>query len=335
MPEVEATPTKPTSNSLLAISADNADFVSQLDVLEDGSGSIYSLVMSPDGGRLASAGADGLIRLWSPRDGDLEGSLPGHEVAVNSLAFNRDGSVLASAGDDGLVRLWAVAAGQMTLEMSGAAGEGPAAPLTAVAFQPGGELVAAGNNLAAANVSLWDAGTGEAGRTLEQHAGPVRALQFSPDGSVLAVAVESAGRGAPLVYLYDGANGQVVRTLGETEEMAAATSLAFAADGALVAAGSSLGHIEMWDVASGELVHRLEGHEGGVQVVAFSPNGRTLASGGVDGAGRLWDVESGRFLRALERHEGAVNGLAFRPDGYLLFTAGEDGTIRVWGMPVP
>lgn len=333
MPETAATPTKPTSNSLLAISADNAQFVSELDLLEDGSGPIRALVMSPDGSRLAAAGDDSLIRLWSPRDGSLQATWPGHEATVNSLSFSQDGRLLASASDDGRIRIWDVAAGQSLLEFNGATVNSMGEPLTAVAFDPAARYLAASIRLTSINTALWDAATGRIHLPLFDHSGPVNALLFHGDGSQLAVAVTSAGRGAATVYIYDPNTGNVTAELGASEVEASATSLAFS--GNLLAAGSSQGQVDIWNISDNSLVHRLEGHTAPVLAVAFSPDGRTLASGSSDGTVALWDSASGNYLRPLEGHDGAVTALTFRLDGYLLFSAGQDGTIRVWGMPVP
>jgi WD40 repeat protein len=330
----EQTPTR-QPNPLLAISADNAQFVTELDLLQDGTAGVNDLAMSGDGSRLAAAGEDGVVRLWNPRDGELLGTLVGQTAAVNSVAFSPDGTVLAAAGEDGMVRLWDVAAGRITLEISDVVGEGVSAPFFNVAFNPAGDQLAAGNGLPTGSVALWNAGSGELQARLTGHVGPVHAVRFSPDGAALAVAVGSAGRGAATVYLYDAAGRQVGQALGATEAAATATSLAFSPDGAMVAAGYDLGYVEMWQVAAGESVYRLEELGVAVRSVAFSPDGRTLAAGGADGTVGLWDAKSGDFLRTLEGHRGAVNGLAFRPDGYLLFSGAADGTIRVWGMPVP
>jgi eukaryotic-like serine/threonine-protein kinase len=77
---------------------------------------VTGLAVSPDGRTLASADANGLIKLWSLRR--VNGSaatgwdirelltLRGHEGSVESLQFSPDGSALASSSTDGTVRLW-------------------------------------------------------------------------------------------------------------------------------------------------------------------------------------------------------------------------------------
>ena len=64
------------------------------------------VAFSPNGRLLASADADGTVRLWNPATGQPVGA-PHHESAqVTGVAFSPNGKLLASAGADGTVRLW-------------------------------------------------------------------------------------------------------------------------------------------------------------------------------------------------------------------------------------
>lgn len=67
---------------------------------------MQALAFSPDDQILASAGDDGVVRLWDPQTGTPTASLEAHTDWVRALAFRPDGQILASAGGDRVVRLW-------------------------------------------------------------------------------------------------------------------------------------------------------------------------------------------------------------------------------------
>jgi len=61
-------------------------------------------------------------------------------------------------------------------------------------------------------------------------------------------------------------------------------------DGRRVVSGSSDKTLRVWDLASGRLLHTLEGHRTAVQAVAVTPDGRFAVSGSSDGTLRVWDI---------------------------------------------
>ncbi len=69
-------------------------------------GMVRAIAPHPSGVQFATAGEDGMVRVWTGADGRLVTVLAAHQGPVLDLAWNRKGDVLASLGTDGQVKLW-------------------------------------------------------------------------------------------------------------------------------------------------------------------------------------------------------------------------------------
>ncbi len=107
-------------------------------------------------------------------------------------------------------------------------------------------------------------------------------------------------------------------------------SVAFSPDGKRLAIGDGKGSVQVWDVATGQVVLMCTGHSGGVRSVAFSPDGERLASGSDDKTVKLWSSERGECVATLAGHEDTVRSVAFSPDGERLASGSDDKTVKLW-----
>ena len=83
-----------------------ADDTTLVRKLERQDGAITALDWSPDGTRIAVAGASPNVNLYDPDTGDRKASCSGHSAGIYTVAFSPDGTLLATGGFDGKVRIY-------------------------------------------------------------------------------------------------------------------------------------------------------------------------------------------------------------------------------------
>jgi predicted NACHT family NTPase len=107
-------------------------------------------------------------------------------------------------------------------------------------------------------------------------------------------------------------------------------SLAYSPDGTHLAIGDSKGILQVWDVATGQVVLFWLGHSASINSVVYSPDGHQVASGSDDQTVKLWNAASGECLRTLSGHENVVRSVVYSPDGHQVASGSDDKTVKLW-----
>lgn len=172
----------------------------------------------------------------------------------------------------------------------------------------------------------WDLETGMELWPPGQQPGKVRPSAISPDGSRIV-----AGHNDGHLRIYDTATGRQVRELDHPGEIKV---VRFAPDGSdrfLSASTDRLAHV--WDLASGEKLATMEGHDFTIIAAGWSPDGRLVATASYDQTSRLWDSATGEPVGVPMEHLAWLSHVEISPDGRRLATACRDGTARLWEVP--
>ncbi|KIO23425.1 hypothetical protein M407DRAFT_78084 [Tulasnella calospora MUT 4182] len=86
--------------------------------------------------------------------------------------------------------------------------------------------------------------------------------------------------------------------------------------------------VRVWNMETGQEVHRLLGHTRAVRALQFDEC--KLVTGSMDRTLRLWNWRTGQCIRTLEGHTAGVVCLAF--DSNILVSGSVDKTVKVWNF---
>jgi cytochrome c len=226
-------------------------------------------------GRIATAGGDAHIALWTPGKPKPDRVLDGHTAPIVDLAVSPDGQWLASASWDHSVRLWPLNGGGAPRVLNGHTQN-----VNGVAFSPDGkQLISAGYDN---TLRIWPLDHGSP--TVRTLASPLNSVAVAPDGEIV-----TAGASGMVYFLSPTGDMR-----GEVQASPTPViGVAISPDGKLVAAAGVRGSVAVIDRKTRKLLRTLIGPGLPVWSVAFFPDNRTLLTGGTDRMIRRWDVIKG------------------------------------------
>lgn len=312
---------------------------------------VNAIAFSPNGQMFASAGGDGMIRVWDvnytlQRDEQRWMrrliQIPGADRYVTSLAFSPDNRYLVTGTYNGDVRVWdlnnceqdrPVCNSQLVLDRD-YVGVAPK-----VQFSPSGRWLAASNY--DGTVTLWDWGSRSVTAILEPETGShggerpdgrFSSLTFNSDETYLA-----AGSHDDFITLWSLDPEEEFERIATIDTGNGVDSVAFSPDGQFLASSNFRG-VEIRSIRSRRGKLKIESQaelEVGrrVNTMAFLPNGQSLFVGdNVQHVG-LWDIEEEEPLMTIpanHQHSSPVLTVALSPSGNLLASGSTDGVIKFW-----
>lgn len=199
----------------------------------------------------------------------------------------------------------------------------------------------------------WDVEQRQPVRRIAAHDKWIRKVVASPDGQWVASVADDM-----LCKIWEASTGRLVHTLVEHKPMtphhfpSMLFAVAWSADGQFLATGDKVGHIAVWESASGKKLAELEApilytwdpkqrrHSiGGIRSLAFSHDGRLIAAGGIgtignvdhlDGPSRVeifdWRTQQRIHEISDAAYKGLVEQIAFSSDSaWIVFAGGDHG----------
>jgi WD40 repeat protein len=279
---------------------------------------VNALDWHPDGDRLITAAAPGLVTVWDAGDIKEEFDWRRGRLPPSVVAWSADGSELLYGGPPNDLDLMNLLDGMRTgiattdLEIDAADWNDKTGRIAAVG--PSGLVVWT----RASASEKWD-------WSVRPQSGGLPAVAWNGDGTRIGV-----GGTDRIVRVFDAATHE--EDVFGRAHRAAITHIAWSPDGRKFASSSLDWTVRIWNA----YVHSqtepvvLAGHLGGVMGVSWSPDGTRIATGGADGLLKIWDARTGHEIASVETAQTIVTQAAYSPDGRLIATTDGFGSLSIW-----
>jgi len=281
----------------------------------------------PGGERIATAGEDGTLRVWSASSGEQLTNMPCHRAGILGAVIFPNGQQVLTTGNDGTACIWNVARGNLVAKL-----EGHDSPVVGGAVFPDGDrVITMGLD---GSGRIWDISKKA---IIAPLAGSEKTVvDIFQDGVHVVVAGE---KGSAEVWACTGAH---IAQIGDHQ--GSITALALFPDGERAVTAGEDGRACIWNAIKSSKIAELPRHEGNVRCSSVSAGGTHVLTGGEDGIVHLSDAVDGSHILSWtvdgrspdtegQTQDNAVHSVAFFRDGKRVLVAGDAGA-RIWELPV-
>ncbi len=279
--------------------------------------SVDGVQYSPDGTRIAAV--DGpRVRVYDAATGALQLVLTGHTFDAAAVAWRPDGTQIASSGFDATIRIHDATTGALVRTLTHTS-------IMRCLDWRNNTTVAGGSDNGI--IRVWSTINGI---TLAQynHGGLVYAVQYSPDGSLLA-----AGGSGNEIKLWDPSTGTVTRTL--TGHTSVIRDLDWRADGLNLLSASSDGTAKVWATTSSSALRTFNSGTSSLSSARYIGSGINAVASSFSGQLFHFRVSTGNVLAEVE----SSTGISFKmidtaPDGTQFVFGRFDATVVAYTDPL-
>lgn len=277
---------------------------------------ITALAASPWAPLVAVAGQK-QISLYHSDTAELLGVLPYPEGIPHILKFSRSGTLLLAGGGvgakSGNVVVFDIKTGKRAFEV----GEELDLVLAADINEDHTRIALGGPGRV---VRIYSTADGALLHEIRKHTEWIYALEFSPDGVLLATADRNGG-----LFVWESETAREFQNLAGHK--AAVTDVSWRIDSNVLASGSEDGTIKLWEMEGGKEIKNIAAHGGGVASIEMAKDGK-IVSVGRDRLTKLWDP-AGAPLRDLPAFNDLATEVAFTHDAARVVAGDWLGEVRL------
>lgn len=245
-------------------------------------GSVFSVVWSPDGKRVAVVAVGQGVQIYNAATGKLLDTYPANSQASASVktgatmlsggsgayatAWSPDGKLMATSffGSYGnSIQVWNTTTNKLVLNYTGNADV-----VGSVAWSPDGKYIVSSSW--DGSTQVWNASTGHKIVVFEANPRELGQAAWSPDGKTIAFITGDQ------VNVVNPFTGKVLMTHNGPGDQYGLTDLTWSPDGKSIASAGD--HIQLWSVATGKTYYTFTKNPFSIRVLTWSPNGKYIVS---------------------------------------------------------